>query len=77
MTDKRLVGFAFISSGAIVSAMYGLMLVAATFLDEAHPLAQFSGLVYGAGVLVAPLVLTLFVAGAGFLLDRRPPRGGS
>jgi hypothetical protein len=76
MTDKRLVGFAFMSSGAIVSAMYGLLLVVATLLDEAHPLAQFRGLLYGAGVLVVPIVLTLFVAGGSFLLDRRPPGDG-
>jgi hypothetical protein len=77
MNDKRLAGLAFVSSGGILSAMYGVSLVAATILDEAHPLARFKALVYGVGVLIVPVALTLFIAGGSFLLDRRPPRDRS
>jgi len=68
--DKRVLGLILLNGGVIVGSVYGLMAVAVTVLDDAHPLGRMRGIIYMAGLVVVPLAFVLLVAGGTVLVSR-------
>ena len=70
MKEKRILGLVLLNGGIILASIYASLAAVAAICEDEHPIGRARGVIYVGGLLVAPLVMALLVAGCTALVSR-------